>query len=46
MSFWAKKLDGANAARDPKELERMAADRRLTHNQRMSAKRVLKEGKK
>ena len=43
--YWAKKQDAANKERTKEELERMANDRGQTYDQRMSAKRVLKEKK-
>lgn len=44
-AYWAKKQDEANKERSKEELEKMANDRGQTYDQRMSAKRVLKEGK-
>ncbi len=43
--YWAKKQDEANKEKTKEELERMVNDRGQTYDQRMSAKRVLKEGK-
>lgn len=44
--YYDKKQDEANAERSREELERMANDRGQTPDQRESAERVLKEGKK